>query len=113
MHEALCFNLSDGKAANAMNEILDLTPGLQCCLRCRRILTNRALHDSLEDSILASIRAAHADETDTGEVCQPCIEEYRNLLKDRETRSVRQSREEKPQRVSLIGKWLERRVSAA
>jgi hypothetical protein len=96
-----------------MNEILDLTPGLQCCLRCRRVLTNRALHDALEDSILASIRAAHSDQMDTGEVCQPCIEEYRNLLKDRETRSERQSREEKPQRHSLLGKWFERRVSVA
>ncbi|HEY0405048.1 MAG TPA: hypothetical protein VGC89_04930 [Pyrinomonadaceae bacterium] len=96
-----------------MNEILDLTPGLQCCLRCRRVLTNRALHDALEDSVLASIRAAHSGPAESAEVCQPCLEEYRNLLKDRETRSGRQSREEKPQRASLFGKWLEKRVSVA
>jgi hypothetical protein len=94
-----------------VKEILDLTPGLQCCLRCRRVLTNRALHDALEEPVLASIRAAHS-EINSADVCQPCIEEYRNLLKDRETRSGRLSDEDSAPRSSLIGRWLEKRVNA-
>lgn len=75
-----------------MNEMPELTPGLQCCLRCGRVLTDRALHDSMEESMLYAIRARHpewaqkkADEA--SEDCQPCLSEYRRLLNDRHTRA--------------------------
>lgn len=96
-----------------MNEILDLTPGLQCCLRCGRTLTDRALHDSLEEPLLASIRAGHADEVSPNEVCQPCVEEYRSLLKDRETRSLRVDETAEARRPSFLSRWFERRASGA
>ena len=76
-----------------MNEAAELTPGLQCCLRCGRVLTDRALHDSMEESMLYAIRARHpewAQKTDkTGGECQPCLSEYRRLLSDRQTRAER------------------------
>lgn len=95
-----------------MNEILDLTPGLQCCLRCGRTLTDRALHDALEEPLLASIRAGHPESVSPNEACQPCIEEYRSLLKDRETRSLRLREEAKLRRPSLFSRLFERRVNA-
>jgi hypothetical protein len=95
-----------------MNEILDLTPGLQCCLRCRRVLTDRALHDALEEPVLASIRAGHPGFASPNEACQPCIEEYRNLLKEREVRSVVLGEEARVRRPSMLGRWFERRAGA-
>jgi len=77
--------------AQVMNETTELAPGLQCCLRCGRVLTDRALHDSMEESMLYAIRARHPEwvqETNeaSGE-CQPCLSEYRRLLDDRRTRA--------------------------
>ena len=95
-----------------MNEILDLTPGLQCCLRCRRVLTDRALHDALEEPVLASIRAGHPGFASPNEACQPCIEEYRNLLREREARSLGLSEDVRARRPSLIGRWFERLAGA-
>jgi hypothetical protein len=94
-----------------VNEILDLTPGLQCCLRCRRLLTDRALHDALEEPVLASIRAGHSELASPNETCQPCIEEYRDLLKERATRSLEEREKPAARRPSLIARWFERRVS--
>ncbi len=80
-----------------MNEATELTPGLQCCMRCGRVLTDRALHDSMEESMLYAIRARHPEwaQKTTGEAgeasgeCQPCLNEYRRLLSDRQTRAER------------------------
>jgi len=90
-----------------MNEAAELTPGLQCCLRCGRVLTDRALHDSMEESMLYAIRARHpewAQETPGeagGEECQPCLSEYRRLLSDRQTRA-----EERLRAAAQPGGWL-------
>jgi hypothetical protein len=67
-----------------MNRFSELTPGLQCCLRCGRILTDRALHDGLEEPALDSIRISHPEwASGAGVDCQPCVNEYRRLLGDR------------------------------
>jgi hypothetical protein len=67
-----------------MNKISELTPGLQCCLRCGRLLTDRALHDGLEEPALDSIRISHPEwASGTDADCQPCLNEYRRLLGDR------------------------------
>ena len=63
-----------------------LTPGLQCCLRCGRLLTDRALHDALEEPVLDSIRARHPEWAAPGGACQPCVREYRRLLERRHAR---------------------------
>ncbi|HEY0003637.1 MAG TPA: hypothetical protein VGB17_02415 [Pyrinomonadaceae bacterium] len=95
-----------------MNEILDLTPGLQCCLRCGRLLTDRALHDAIEEPVLASIRMAHPEWVGTDEVCQPCLKEYRDLLSERQSRSERLIEEERQRRPSWMAKWFSRQVNA-
>ena len=92
-----------------MSEILELTPGLQCCLRCGRVLTNRILHDALEEPVLASIRAGHSGLESSAEACQPCIEEYRNLLNERQSRSERLLEEDNRSRLPWWSKWLGKR----
>lgn len=72
-----------------MDEIVSVTPGLQCCLLCGRVLTDRALHDRLEEPVLASIRAEHPEWTGTDGACAPCVSVYRKLLEERMTRAVR------------------------
>ena len=96
-----------------MDEILDLTPGLQCCLRCRRVLTDRTLHDALEEPVLASIRAGHPGFASPNEACQPCIEEYRSLLRDRAARSAVLDERVRVRRPSLLGRWFERYAGAS
>lgn len=66
-----------------MSGIYELTPGLQCCLLCGRTLTDRALHDRMEEPVIASIRAGHPEWWGENESCQPCVEEYRKLLASR------------------------------
>lgn len=95
-----------------MSENIELTPGLQCCLRCGRTLTDRALHDALEEPVLASIRAGRGGDGAEGE-CQPCIEEYRNLLSKRQTRAARPVDESRASRLPWMGRWLGKRVPAA
>lgn len=97
-----------------MSENIDLTPGLQCCLRCGRMLTDRVLHDALEEPVLASIRAGRGGSGDgaSGE-CQPCIEEYRSLLNKRQMRAERPPEESRVSRLPGVGKWLGKRVVAA
>ncbi len=70
-----------------MNEFIELKAGLQCCLLCGRTLTDRALHDRMEEPILASIRTAHPEWRGEDESCQPCVHEYRKLLAERLTRA--------------------------
>jgi hypothetical protein len=92
-----------------MSEIIELTPGLQCCLRCGRVLTNRGLHDALEEPVLASIRAGRTGAEGSAETCQPCLEEYRNLLNGRESRSERLREEDNRSRLPWLSRWLGRR----
>lgn len=92
----------------AVDEILELTPGLQCCLRCRRVLTDRALHDALEEPVLASIRTHYPELASPNQACQPCIEEYRSLLNDRRTRSERVREAERSPRPLWMNRWLRR-----
>lgn len=102
-----------------MNEATELTPGLQCCLRCGRVLTDRALHDSMEESMLYAIRARHPEWAleagragEAGGECQPCLSEYRRLLGDRQTRA-----EERLRAVAAAGpgawmpSWVNRMLS--
>lgn len=91
-----------------MGELLNLTPGLQCCLRCRRLLTDRALHDALEEPVLASIRAGHPEWVGSDGVCQPCVREYRSLLSDRQTRSGRQREAVQERKAPSAGGFFER-----
>jgi hypothetical protein len=97
-----------------VSENIDLTPGLQCCLRCGRTLTNRALHDALEEPVLASIRAGRVGGVGGAEgECQPCIEEYRSLLNKRQTRAERLLEASRAGGLHSVGKWLGKRVAAA
>jgi hypothetical protein len=63
--------------------------GWQCCLLCGRTLTDRALHDALEEPVLAAIRAEHPEWSSVDGACQPCVNHYRNLLRERLTREAR------------------------
>ena len=106
-----------------MSEATELAPGLQCCLRCGRVLTDRALHDSMEESMLYAIRARHpewaqpqpqqqgaADETrEAGGECQPCLSEYRRLLGDRRTRAAERLRSPEP--GGWMPSWVNRMLS--
>jgi hypothetical protein len=96
-----------------MDENIELTPGLQCCLRCGRTLTNRALHDALEEPVLASIRAGRGGDVNgaTGE-CQPCIEEYRSLLNKRQKRAERPAAQSSGSGLPWVEKWLGKRIAA-
>ncbi|HEX8422202.1 MAG TPA: hypothetical protein VF634_02260 [Pyrinomonadaceae bacterium] len=96
-----------------MSENIELTPGLQCCLRCGRTLTDRTLHDAFEEPVLASLSAGRGGVAG-GAVggCQPCIEEYRSLLNKRQTRAERLV-EESRGGLNWVGKWLGKRVAAA
>ena len=96
-----------------MDEILDLTPGLQCCLRCGRVLTDRALHDALEEPVLASLRANHPELAGNAEECRPCLEEYRGLLGSRLARVAAQPRGPETRREPFrMAKWIESRLAA-
>ncbi|MFN2456149.1 MAG: hypothetical protein ABR577_18245 [Pyrinomonadaceae bacterium] len=83
-----------------VNEVFDVTPGLQCCVRCGRVLTDRALHDSIEERVLDSIRADHSEWIQADGACQPCLSEYRRLLVNRQTRAE-QLREEEAKTMRL------------
>ena len=71
------------------SEISDITPGLQCCLLCGRTLTDRALHDRLEEPIINAIRLEHHEWAGANGACAPCVSAYRGLLAGRMTRAER------------------------
>lgn len=70
-----------------MNEVSEITPGLQCCLLCGRTLTDRALHDRLEEPIIDAIRLEHPEWAGADGACAPCVSAYRELLAGRLTRT--------------------------
>ncbi len=72
-----------------MNDIIEITPGLECCLLCGRTLTNRVLHDGLEEPIINSIRVEHPEWASTNGACAPCVSAYRELLDGRLKRAAR------------------------
>lgn len=72
-------------------------PALQCCLVCRRTLTDREQHDKLEASVLAAIRAEHPEWAHgVTEGYDPFVAHYRALLRRRAARA------EHPRRVRAI-----------
>jgi hypothetical protein len=82
-----------------------IAEGLQCCLLCGRTLTNRALHDALEEPVLESIRLEHPEWSQSNGTCQPCIEYYRHLLGERLTRAENlRAAEQKDKR--LLPVWI-------
>jgi hypothetical protein len=78
----------------------DTTPGLQFCVMCGRMLTDRSLHDSLEQAVLAPIRAEHPEWVDANRVCELCIRKYRMILEQRRRR-VEEAREKSSQPTRL------------
>lgn len=73
-----------------MNDVIEVTPGLQCCLLCGRTLTDRALHDRLEEPVINAIRLEHPEWAGAGDgTCAPCLSAYRKLLEGRITRAER------------------------
>jgi hypothetical protein len=62
---------------------------MQCCLICGRTLTDRRVHDALEEQVLKSIGSEHPEWTNGSGACEPCIKHYRQLLDDRSTREER------------------------
>ena len=91
---------------NAILTNSDIPTGLQCCLFCGRLLTDRVLHDAMEAPALAAFRAVHPEFWSADEECEPCVEEYRNLLEERKTRSERV----KAATASRVSGWLGRLV---
>jgi hypothetical protein len=91
---------------NAILTNSDIPTGLQCCLFCGRLLTDRVLHDAIEAPALAAFRAVHPELWSADEDCEPCVEEYRNLLEERKTRSERV----KAATASWVPAWLGRLV---
>ena len=61
--------------------------GVQCCVICGRMLTDRALHDALEQQVLAVIRAEHPEWVEANGACTLCIEKYRAILRERARRA--------------------------
>lgn len=86
--------------------MIELTQGLQCCLRCGRVLTDRTLHDLFEDAALEGIRAGRGDGAPDEEVCEPCVRDFRTLLRRRRTRSASQGVREKAGLSSRLAGWL-------
>jgi hypothetical protein len=80
------------------------------------MLTNRALHDTFEEPVLASIRAKRMGGDGSGESasgeCQPCIEEYRALLNNRQARAEQTREEARGGSLPWVGRWLGKRVAA-
>ena len=72
-----------------MKDVIEVTPGLQCCLLCGRMLTDRALHDGLEEPIINAIRFEHPEWASGDETCAPCVSAYRELLDGRLKRAAR------------------------
>lgn len=72
-----------------MNEMYEVTAGLQCCLLCGRTLTDRTLHDRLEEPIIAAISREHRGWAGADETCARCVSAYRELLDGRLTRAAR------------------------
>ena len=91
---------------NAIVSNSDVPTGLQCCLFCGRLLTDRELHDSIEAPALAAFVSVHPELYSGDDACQPCFEEYRNLLEERKTRSERI----KAATASWVPGWLGRFV---
>jgi hypothetical protein len=83
------------------------------------MLTDRALHDAFEEPVLASIRAGRGstnggvESSSAGGECQPCIEEYRNLLNKRQVRAEHPAEGSGGGRLPLVGRWLGKRFVAA
>lgn len=78
------------------------------------MLTDRALHDALEEPVLASIQAGRGVVADgAGGECQPCIAEYRNFLNKRQARAERPLEASRGGRLPWLGKWLGKRAAAA
>jgi len=75
--------------SEVLNEMMDVTQGLQCCLLCGRTLTDRALHDRLEEPVINAIRLEHPEWANADGTCAPCLSAYRKLLEDRLTRDER------------------------
>lgn len=80
-------------------EMMNMTPGLQCCLLCGRTLTDRALHDRLEEPVINSIRIEHPEWMSADGACAPCLSAYRKLLDARLTRNERLRAQSEGQRL--------------
>ncbi len=68
------------------------------------MLTERALHDDLEDRVLAAIISEHPEWVEASGECKQCITQYRELLKRREDRAVaeREKQSRKRRWLSLL-----------
>lgn len=75
-----------------MEEVLEFTPGLQCCVRCGRVLVDRRLHDRLEEPILSAIQNEHPEWVAADGACVPCVSRYREILNDRVRRDEEKER---------------------
>jgi hypothetical protein len=92
---------------NSTNE----TNALQCCVLCHRTLTNRAQHDALEESVLATLSAEHPEwKREADDEREASVEYYRALLKQRSERAESNRRLESikmQRRRTRRGKWLQ------
>lgn len=73
-----------------LNGTSETSAALQCCVLCHRTLTDRAQHEALEESVLATLRAEHpewARGAAADGVRQASVEYYRALLKQRAERA--------------------------
>jgi hypothetical protein len=98
--------MTTGAERKAVLTDAQVPTGLQCCLFCGRVLTDRALHDAMEAPALAAFRSVHPELWSDNDACVPCFEEYRNLLEERKTRSERI----KAATASWVPQWLGRFV---
>ena len=91
-----------------VSESPTVTPGLQCCLLCGRTLTNRELHDAIEERVLRTIRSEHPEWTGENGTCETCVVHYRELLKRRSSRADRLRAHGSGRLSSLFGRLLGR-----
>jgi hypothetical protein len=76
-------------AHEKMNDTPTMTMGLQCCLLCGRTLTNRELHDAVEEQVIETIRSEHPEWTEENGTCKSCVVHYRDLINNRLSRAER------------------------
>ncbi|RMG51917.1 MAG: hypothetical protein D6723_09720 [Acidobacteria bacterium] len=64
---------------------------LQCCTICGRTISDRELHEALENHIIDAIGQEHPEWIESDGACSRCVEHYRSILAHRHQPPTRRS----------------------
>lgn len=64
---------------------------LQCCTICGRTISDRELHETLENHIIDAIGQEHPEWMESDGACARCVEHYRRILARRREPPIRRS----------------------